>query len=187
MTWAEVQADGLQVTLSGIAPTEAIRFHALTTAGSIVDAARVIDEMEVEAQAAIAPPRFSAEVLRNDSGISIIGLVPTSTDRAATVKRFTKVAGDAEVTDLLEAADYPCPARLGRSIGLCDQRHCPIAPRQGVSRGRSCVDHRHFRQPGGQSRNRGQAAPCRAAKFDPGLGHRRAAPGDHAFCPALWH
>ncbi|MBM1633627.1 OmpA family protein [Sulfitobacter mediterraneus] len=109
MTWAEVQADGLQVTLSGIAPTEAIRFHALTTAGSIVDAARVIDEMEVEAQAAIAPPRFSAEVLRNDSGISIIGLVPTSTDRAATVKRFTKVAGDAEVTDLLEAADYPAP------------------------------------------------------------------------------
>ncbi|MBM1310617.1 OmpA family protein [Sulfitobacter mediterraneus] len=109
MTWAEVQADGLQVTLSGIAPTEAIRFRALTTAGSIVDAARVIDEMEVEAQAALAAPRFSAEVLRNDSGISIIGLVPASTDRAATVKRFTKVAGDADVTDLLEAADYPAP------------------------------------------------------------------------------
>ena len=109
MTWAEVQADGLQVTLSGMAPTEAIRFRALTTAGSIVDAARVIDEMEVEAQAAIAPPRFSAEVLRNDSGITIIGLVPTSTDRAATIKRFAKVAGDAEVTDLLESADYLAP------------------------------------------------------------------------------
>ena len=109
MTWAEVQADGLQVTLSGIAPTEAIRFRAQTTAGSIVDAARVIDEMEVEAQAAITPPRFSAEVLRNESGITIIGLVPTSTDRAATVQRFTKVASDTEVTDLLEAADYPAP------------------------------------------------------------------------------
>jgi OmpA-OmpF porin, OOP family len=109
MTWAEVQADGLQVTLSGIAPTEAVRFRALTTAGSIVDAARVIDEMEVEAQAALAAPRFSAEILRNDSGITIVGLAPTSTDRNANVNRFTKVVGDAEVTDLLGAADYPAP------------------------------------------------------------------------------
>ena len=64
MTWAEVQADGLQVTLAGIAPTEAVRFSALSTAGSIVEASRIIDEMEVQAQAAIAPPRFSAEILR---------------------------------------------------------------------------------------------------------------------------
>ncbi|MFT6675488.1 MAG: OOP family OmpA-OmpF porin [Sulfitobacter sp.] len=110
LTWAEVQADGLQVTLSGIAPTEAVRFRALTTAGSIVDTARVIDEMEVEAQAAIAPPRFSAEVLRNDSGISISGLIPTSTDRDAALERFEKMAGDTDVTDLLETADYPVPA-----------------------------------------------------------------------------
>ncbi len=109
MTWAEVQADGLQVTLAGIAPTEAVRFRALTTAGSIVDAARVIDQMEVEAQAAIAPPRFSAEILRNDSGISMIGLIPTTTDREAAIARFSKVAGTANVADLLEAADYPAP------------------------------------------------------------------------------
>ena len=44
MTWAEVEADGLQVTLAGIAPTEAIRFAALSTAGTIVDAARVIEQ-----------------------------------------------------------------------------------------------------------------------------------------------
>lgn len=109
MTWAEVQADGLQVTLAGIAPTEAVRFRALTTAGSIVDAARVIDEMEVEAQAAIAPPRFSAEVLRNDSGISIIGLIPASTNRAAAMARFAEMAGDSQVADLLEQANYPAP------------------------------------------------------------------------------
>lgn len=109
MTWAEVQADGLQVTLAGIAPTEAVRFKALTTAGSIVDAARVIDEMEVEAQAAIAPPRFSAEVLRNDSGISIIGLIPSTTDRESAIERFAKLAGEANVADLLEQANYPAP------------------------------------------------------------------------------
>jgi OOP family OmpA-OmpF porin len=109
MTWAEVEADGLQVTLAGMAPTEAIRFSALSAAGSIVDAARVIDEMEVTAQAAIEAPRFSAEVLRNESGISIIGLIPTSTDRDAAISRFTKMAGDANVADLLEQADYPEP------------------------------------------------------------------------------
>ncbi|MFC6639244.1 OmpA family protein [Sulfitobacter sp. JBTF-M27] len=109
MTWAEVQADGLQVTLAGIAPTEAVRFRALTTAGSIIDAARVIDEMEVQAQAAIAPPRFSVEVLRNDSGISVIGLIPTSTDRDAAIERFKDVAGDTSVADLLEQANYPAP------------------------------------------------------------------------------
>jgi OOP family OmpA-OmpF porin len=110
MTWAEVQADGLQVALAGIAPTEAVRFRALTTAGSIVDAARVIDEMEVEAQAAIAPPRFSVEILRNDSGVSIIGLIPTSTDRDAAISRLGRLAGDENVADLLESADYPAPS-----------------------------------------------------------------------------
>lgn len=105
LTWAEVQADGLQVSLAGIAPTEALRFRALTTAGSIVDAARVIDELEVQAQADIAPPRFSIEVLRNDSGVSLIGLVPVTTDRATAISQFDNM----NVTDLLEVADYPAP------------------------------------------------------------------------------
>ncbi|MBO27924.1 MAG: hypothetical protein CML61_04075 [Rhodobacteraceae bacterium] len=109
MTWAEVQANGLQVTLAGTAPTEAMRFRALSTAGSVVDAARVIDEMEVKAQASIAPPRFSAEILRNDSGISIIGLIPVTTDREAVIDRFSAMAGEDNVADLLEAADYPAP------------------------------------------------------------------------------
>ena len=109
MTWAEVQADGLQVTLAGVAPTEAVRFQALSTAGSIVDAARVIDEMEVEAQAALAPPRFSAEVLRNGSGVSIIGLIPASTDRDSAISQFIDMAGEDKVADLLEQANYPAP------------------------------------------------------------------------------
>lgn len=109
MTWAEVEADGLQVTLAGIAPTEAVRFRALTTAGSVVDAARVIDEMDVEAQAAIAPPTFSAEMLRNESGITVIGLIPTSSDRDATIANFNAMVDAGDVADLLETADYPVP------------------------------------------------------------------------------
>jgi OOP family OmpA-OmpF porin len=97
------------VTLAGIAPTEAVRFRALSVAGSMVDAARVIDEMEVEAQAGIAPPRFSAEILRNDSGLSIIGLIPTTTDRDSIIDRFRAITKSGNVADLLESADYPSP------------------------------------------------------------------------------
>lgn len=106
--WAEVEANGLRVALTGMAPTEAARFQALSAAGSIVDAARVIDLMEVKAVAAIAPPRFSVEVLRNSAGLSIIGLIPETTDRDAMVQGFTDMS-DLPVTDLLETADYPAP------------------------------------------------------------------------------
>ncbi|WP_299624995.1 OmpA family protein [uncultured Tateyamaria sp.] len=118
MTWAEVEADGLQVTLAGIAPTEAIRFSALSTAGGIVDAARVIDDMQVEAAAALAAPRFSAEILRNDAGISIIGLMPTSTDHDDVLDRIRAIAGTAPVTDLIETADYPAPAGWEDALGF---------------------------------------------------------------------
>lgn len=109
LTWAEVEADGLRVMLSGTAPTEALRFQALSVAGSVVDAARIIDDMDVVAAKAIAAPRFSAEVLRNTSGVSIIGLIPDSTDRDAIVDGFAAMS-DLPVTDLLETADYPAPA-----------------------------------------------------------------------------
>ncbi|WP_298858196.1 OmpA family protein [uncultured Sulfitobacter sp.] len=109
MTWAEVEANGLQVSLTGIAPTEAVRFSALTTAGSVVDAARVIDGMGVAAQEALAAPKFSAEILRNESGVSVIGLIPTSTDREYVIARFSSLEGSNGVTDLLETADYPAP------------------------------------------------------------------------------
>lgn len=108
LTWAEVEADGLRVLLAGTAPNEALRFRALSVAGSVVDAARIIDQMQVQAAAAIAPPRFSAEVLRNTSGVSIIGLIPESTDRDEMVDGFTAMSS-LPVTDLLETANYPAP------------------------------------------------------------------------------
>ena len=116
LTWAEVHADGLQVFLSGRAPSEAMRFKALSTAGSIVDAARVIDQMAVKDSAGLAAPRFSIEILRNDSGISLIGLVPAATDRAALVARLEGLAGVGHVSDLLESADYPVPGDWARTV-----------------------------------------------------------------------
>ncbi|WP_371226308.1 OmpA family protein [Roseovarius sp. 2305UL8-3] len=109
LTWAEVDASGLQVFLAGEAPTEARRFKALSVAGTVVDAARVIDQMLVEDTADIAPPRFSVEILRNDSGISVIGLIPAANDREALVAEIQEAAGGKSVADLLETADYPEP------------------------------------------------------------------------------
>ncbi|MEO0402927.1 MAG: OmpA family protein [Pseudomonadota bacterium] len=140
MVWAEVQADGLQVTLAGIAPTEAVRFAALSTAGTIVDAARVIDDMQVEAAAAIAPPRFSAEILRNDAGLSIIGLIPAETDREAVLDRVRGISGRRPVTDLIEQADYPTPQGWDDALGfaLTAMERLPRA-KVSVSAGRVAI------------------------------------------------
>ncbi len=116
--WTQVETDGLQVVLSGIAPSEASRFSALSAAGSRVDAARVIDQMEVVAAAAITPPQFSIEILRNDAGISLIGLIPATTDRPALLRRLKRIAGKTHVTDLLEAADYPVPRSWTPALGF---------------------------------------------------------------------
>ncbi len=109
LVWSEVEADGLQVYLSGTAPSEAARFRALSVAGGVVDAARLIDQMLVAESQNIAIPRFSVEILRNDSGISLIGLVPAAMDRQVFVDRVADVGADEEISDFLESADYPAP------------------------------------------------------------------------------
>ncbi|MFS4581995.1 OmpA family protein [Phaeobacter sp. C3_T13_0] len=105
-TWAEVTANGLRVILNGTAPDEATRFGAISLVGGVVDAARVIDDMQVTPSKGIAPPRFSAEILRNDSGISIIGLIPRATDRETVITELNTIAGADQVADLLETANY---------------------------------------------------------------------------------
>ena len=107
--WADILVDGLSVTLTGTAPDEATRFAALSNAGTVVDASRIIDGMDVEAVAAIKVPDFSIEVLKNEDGISLIGLVPTSSDPSAIVEQVKSIAGDAAVADLLENADFDAP------------------------------------------------------------------------------
>ena len=116
--WAEVEADGLRVILAGTAPDEATRFRAVTMVGEVVDAARIIDTMEVAPTETIAPPRFSAEILRNNGGISIIGLIPAAVDRKALVGELAKIADPAPVSDLMETADYPVPERWDDALSF---------------------------------------------------------------------
>lgn len=107
--WASVLGDGLQVILEGEAPTEAVRFRAISAAGGMVDASRIIDNLSVTDSEIIAPPEFAIEILRNNSGVSLIGLIPASTDRDALANQITNIADGQPVTDLLEVADYPTP------------------------------------------------------------------------------
>lgn len=107
--WAEVLADGLQITLAGTAPSEADRFRALTAAGTVVDSDRVIDATDVVDPAALKAPDFTIEILRNGDGISLIGLVPAATDREGIVTKLTGIADEGSVTDMLETADHPVP------------------------------------------------------------------------------
>lgn len=110
LEWAETHAEGLNVFLSGTAPTEAERFMAMSTAGGVVDAARVIDDMNVAAIAALAAPEFSVEILRNEAGISLIGLIPQSTDREDLMKRLKRAATSNEhIADFMETAAYDVP------------------------------------------------------------------------------
>lgn len=115
-SWVEVTTDGLQVILSGEAPSEAARFRALSISGTVVEAARIIDDITVPAAQALTAPDFSIEILRNDAGISLIGLIPAATDRQALTRRIENIAGDRTVTDFTETADYPAPKDWSQAL-----------------------------------------------------------------------
>ncbi|TMV91232.1 OmpA family protein [Thioclava sp. BHET1] len=108
--WVQVQTDGLQVILNGTAPTEAERFRAVSLADKYVDSSRVVDNTDVEQAKDISPPPFSMQMLRNENGISLIGLVPAAVDRDAIVAELKKSVSDESITDMLDTADYPTPA-----------------------------------------------------------------------------
>ncbi|WP_458791493.1 OmpA family protein [Yoonia sp. MH D7] len=130
--WTAVLGDGLQVILEGEAPTEAVRFRAISAAGRIVDASRVIDNMSVAESLNIAAPDFAIEILRNDSGVSLIGLIPTETDREQLAERITDIADGQTVTDLLESGDYPVPETWRDAVNYA-LRALEMLPRSKIS------------------------------------------------------
>ncbi len=107
--WALIQTDGLKVRLTGIAPDETQRLRALEIIAKLVDANRIDDQAGVVKPDDLQAPRFSLEVLRNERRVSLIGLVPSETGRAEILELLTAKNREAEVTDMLETADYPVP------------------------------------------------------------------------------
>lgn len=108
-TWAKVAADGLRVTLSGTAPNEAARFRAVNLAGGIVESTRLVDDFEVTPARPVEAPRFSIEMLRNDDGIQLIGLLPEGEAEARLMSRAQDLQPGADLADMLETAAYPAP------------------------------------------------------------------------------
>lgn len=132
--WAAVETDGLLVRLTGTAPDEVQRFRAKSQAEDVVDATRVVDNMQVQARASIGSPDFGFELLRNDDGVSILGLVPASVDRQKMVAALARDSGQ-EVSDLVETADYPEPEGWDaafdfglRAAGLASRAKISIKP-----------------------------------------------------------
>lgn len=125
--WVQVHTDGLRIELTGTAPTEAARFRVMSIVESAVDATRVHDLMQTQPAQDIPPPRFSVELLRNDDGISLIGLVPGAVVRDDIAKRAGALTAPGGVTDLLETADAAAPEGWARAVdfGLTALKELP--------------------------------------------------------------
>lgn len=132
LDWTEVSADGLIVTLRGTAPTEAMRFRATTIAGRIAGSGRVIDELAVTPAQALRAPRFSLELLRNDDGVSMIGLVPAAWDTGTLTETAQTAAQAGSLANMLETADFAIPPGWVQAVdfGLAALR---LLPRSKIS------------------------------------------------------
>ncbi|WP_298429803.1 OmpA family protein [uncultured Jannaschia sp.] len=111
MGWAGVETDGLQLILTGVAPSEPARLRAVTRAGTVVDPRRIVDGMDVEASEPVAAPRFSLEILRNETGVSLIGLVPSAGGPEMLSELLAELNANMalDVTSMVENADHPVP------------------------------------------------------------------------------
>ncbi|WP_071674497.1 OmpA family protein [Nioella nitratireducens] len=116
LDWVEIGADGLRVVLAGTAPDEAARFHALRAAGEVVDSDRVVDTMHVLDPEGIEPPRFSLEMLRNEDGVSLIGLIPAAQGRESLTQGIDDLAAGLHVANMVEIADFPIPENWSAAL-----------------------------------------------------------------------
>lgn len=139
--WTSVVADGLQVILEGEAQNEARRFRAITTAGSVVDASRVIDNMSIAELEGVRAPTFALEILRNDGGVSLSGLVPAESEDDNLGDWIARAVNGQTVTDLLNTSDYAAPEDWQASVALA-VRALEMLPRTKISvrAGRVSVD-----------------------------------------------
>jgi len=116
--WTEVEANGLQVLLTGTAPDEATRFDAMSAVGTVIDAARILDQTDVATTTIDLTPDFSIELLRSDQGVTMMGLIPAETDRTAILRDLSNAFGEENVADFLETADYAPPKDWAAAVAF---------------------------------------------------------------------
>jgi OmpA-OmpF porin, OOP family len=121
--WIAVATDGLQVRLSGTAPDEADRFRAVNMVGSLIDASRIRDGLDVAPTTAIEAPKFSVQMLRTEDGIQLIGLMPEDPgegglNEAALTGAAQALDPGGELPDMVETAGYPAPATWNAALAF---------------------------------------------------------------------
>ncbi len=132
VTFATVNADGLRLQLSGTAENEAARYRAINIAGTVVDAARVQDMMEVTPARAVEAPRFSLEILRNDDGIQLIGLLPEGEIKDTLLAEAEALQPDTQLQDMLETAAYAPPETWGPALDFA-RKALALLPRAKIT------------------------------------------------------
>jgi OOP family OmpA-OmpF porin len=121
--WITVTTDGLQVRLTGTAPREDMRFRAVNMVGSLIDASRIRDGLDVAPTTAIEAPKFSVQMLRTEDGIQLIGLIPEEPGEgglgeAQLTEAAAALAPGTELPDMLETAGYPAPETWNAALAF---------------------------------------------------------------------
>lgn len=121
MTWITAEADGLRLNLAGTAPDEVARFRALNLVASVIDASRIHESLDVAPTTDILAPHFSLEMLRNDDGVQLIGLVPETPAEGGMevsdlIASIAALVPGSEPTDLTQTADFPAPEAWNESL-----------------------------------------------------------------------
>lgn len=106
ITFVTAEANGLQIHLAGTAPNEATRYRVVNLVGGLIDSSRIRDHIEVIPVKEIEAPRFSIEMLRNDDGIQLIGLLPQGDQKDKLAQSAQALSPDIPLSDMLETADF---------------------------------------------------------------------------------
>lgn len=98
--WAQVLAEGRDLTLTGLAPDEGSRGEALAIAGAIYGVRAVGDASALLPEE--SPYRFSA--VKTPNGIMLSGFVPTESARAAIISKLTDLLPGIALSDQMKLA-----------------------------------------------------------------------------------
>ena len=115
--WVDVKTIGLQVFLVGDAPNEAGRFNALSLAGTVVDAERLIDQMNIIDSSNIEPPTLKLEISKNEKAISVYGFVPENFNKVAFINALQRQSGSSGVVrEFIEYSSNKADQNWAKSI-----------------------------------------------------------------------
>ena len=115
--WADVETIGLQVFLIGNAPEEASRFDALSLAGNVVDAERLIDQMNIIDNSSIDPQTLKLEILKNGKDVSVYGIAPENFNKVAFINSLQRQTGSSgEVREFIDYSSSKADQNWAKSI-----------------------------------------------------------------------